>query len=330
MSSKGEVFIIAIYVDDILLAGKSNEHVTQVKVALAEKFAVKDMGELSYFLEVNIKQNTNGEIWIGQPVYTEKVLQKYGMENSKPVSTPVEVSSKLVKATEESELVDQGLYQSIVGSLLYLSTMTRPDINFAVCNVAKFTSEPTKHHLTAVKRILRYLRGTINYGLLYTKDGSNECIGYSDADWAGDVNDRKSTSGYLFQVSGAAVSWKSKKQTCVALSTAEAEYIALASAAQEAVWLQRLNTDLQNKPNKPLRILEDNQSAICMAKNPQFHGRTKHIEIKYHFIRETVEHGTIELMYCPTEDMVADLLTKGLSKQRFEKLRQMSGLKEMF
>jgi len=133
----------------------------------------------------------------------------------------------------------------------------------------------------------------------------------------------------MFQISGAVISWRSKKQTCVALSTAEAEYMALASAAQEAIWMRQLLTDLRNPPREPTRIFEDNQSAICLAKNPQFHGRAKHIGIRYHFIREQVEKGTVELQYCPTEEMVADMLTKGLSRERFIKLRLMSGVTEM-
>ena len=140
-----------------------------------------------------------------------------------------------------------------------------------------------------MKHILRYLKGTLKFGLLYSRDTSKECIGYYDADWAGDVNNYKSTSRYIFQV-GAAVSWRSKKQTCVALSTAEAEYMALASAAQEAIWMRQLFTDLTSKPSEEVMIIyEDNQSVICMVKNPQFHGRAKHIEIKYHFICEQVK-----------------------------------------
>ena len=208
------------------------------------------------------------------------------MENSRSITTPVNTSNKLLSVTEESEVVDQRLYQSAVGSLLYLSCWTRPDITFAVSNVARFCSKPMKQHWTAVKRIMRYLRGTQNYDILYTRDCVTDVEGYSDADWAGDVNDRKSTSGYVFTISGGAVSWKSKKQTSVALSTAEAEYIALASTAQEAMWMRQLTADLKSAPSKATTIYEDNQSAIEMAKNPQFHGRAKHIEIKYHFIRE--------------------------------------------
>lgn len=168
---------------------------------------------------------------------------------------------------------------------------------------------------------MHYLKGFLFLGLLKRKDGSSDCTGYCDADWAGDMDDRKSTSGHMFQISGAAISWRSKKQPFVALSTAEAEYIALASAAQEAIWMRQLLTDVRNPPREPTRIFEDNQSAICMARNPQFHGRAKHIGIKHHFIREQVERGTVELQYCPTEEMIADMLTKGLSRDQFTKLR---------
>ena len=330
VTSEGEMFIIAVYVDDIVLAGKSDKRMTEVKEQLAEHFQVKDMGELHYFLGVKIVQDKeSGEVSIGQPAYTTTVLQKFGMEHAKPVNTPVDSSTKLMKATDEDECVDQKLYTSAVGSLLYLSSATRPDITYAVSNVAKYCAEPTKQHWLAVKRIMRYLKGTLNYGLLYSQDGSATCVGFSDADWGGDLDDRKSTSGYLFTLSGAAVSWRSKKQTCVALSTAEAEYIALASAAQEAIWLQQLTNDLKNESSDTTTIYEDNQSAICMSKHPKFHGRSKHIAIKYHFIREQVSNNTIELKYCRTNDMVADMLTKGLSAQQFAKLRHLAGVREM-
>jgi len=266
IASEGEMFIIGVYVDDIVLAGKSDKRMEDVKKAIAMQFDVKDLGKLHYFLGMKIVQDEKtGKVWIGQPAYTESVLQKFGMENSKPVRTPVDTGMKLVKATDDEECVDQKLYQSAVGSLLYLSVGTRPDITYAVSNVAKFSAKPTKQHWIAVKRIMRYLRGTIYYGLLYSRSGSEKCIGYSDSDWAGDLDDRKSTSGYLFQISGAAVSWRSKKQTCVALSTAEAEYMALAGAAQEAIWMRQLSSELKNGPTEATTIFEDNQSAICMA-----------------------------------------------------------------
>ena len=176
------------------------------------------------------------------------------MDGTKPVSTRVDISVKLIKTDEDCEAVDQGLYQSAVGSFLYLSTWSRPDIAYAANRVAKFSSRPSREHWTAVKRIMRYLRGTIEYGLVYERGSQDDCIGFSDSDWAGDVEDRKSTSGYMFQICGTAVSWRSKKQSCVALSTAEAEYMALASAAQEAIWMQQLVGDLKNTQIKPIVI----------------------------------------------------------------------------
>ena len=180
-----------------------------------------------------------------------------------------------------------------------------------------------------MKCIFQYLKGTQQYGLLCSKDDFSNCVGFSDADWGGDLDDRKSTSGYVFQVGGTAISWRSKKQTCVALSTAEAEYIALASAAQESLWLQQLLADLKKEETKSVVMYEDNQSAISMAKNPQFHGRTKHIAIKYHFVREQVSNENLELRYCKTNDMIADMMTKGLSGEQFEKLRHMAGMAPM-
>ena len=212
---------------------------------------------------------------------------------------------------------------------MYLSVSTRPDIAYAVSNIARFTTNPQKEHWTALKRVLRYLKGTTKHGILYQKEESDQFIGYSDADWAGDLSDRKSTSGYIFILSGGPISWSSRKQKCTALSTAEAEYISLSGAAQECVWLRRLSTELGCLPTGPTLIYEDNQASIAMAKNPQFHGRAKHIDIRYHFIREQIELGIIKLEYCPTEVMTADMLTKGLNGERFCKLRESTGICEL-
>ena len=333
ISTADSLLILAVFVDDIILAGNSQQAIAKVKADLGECFQVKDMGELHYFLGVSVKQNIDtGKIWIGQPSFAQPVLKKFGLENCKPAATPVATGAKLLKATEDSELFDATLYQSAVGMLLYLSGWTRPDITFAVSNVARFCSKPTKEHWVAVKRILRYLKGTMNHGLLYTKNDESDnkaMIGYSDADWAGDANDRKSTSGYMFMVSGAPVSWKSKKQTCVALSTAEAEYVALSQATQEVTWLRELFKDLHNKQTDPTIIYEDNQAAISIAESPQYHSKTKHIDIKYHYVREKVFDNTIKLIYCPTNNMLADMMTKGLSRDKYTDLRKMTGITEM-
>ena len=317
---------VGIYVDDILVAGDKIENINEFKSALAERFDIKDLGKLSYFLGVKVVQNScDGTIWIGQPAYAETILKKFNMESCKSIATPVDVSTKLTKGTEDSEYIDDTYYQSAIGSLLYLSMKTRPDITFAVSLAARYSSKPTSQHLKAVKRIFRYLQGTIHYGLLFKRSETKAILGYSDSDWGGDVADSKSTSGYLFQLGGTAISWQSKKQSCVALSTAEAEYIALAGAAQEATWLRQLTTDLTGSSDC-ITINEDNQSAIAIARNPQFHGRVKHINIKYHFIREQLAHNIIQLQYCQTAEMIADIFTKGLARIKFEKLRQMAGV----
>ena len=193
--------------------------------------------------------------------------------------------------------------------------------------VSKFCSNPTEAHKTAVKRVLRYLKKTMNLALKYCKD-EKPVIGFSDADWGGDLDDRRSTTGNLFLLAGGAVSWLSKKQGVVALSTSEAEYVALSLAAQEATWLQKLFTDLQI-PTKPIVIKEDNQGAIALARNPIAHSRTKHIDIRFHFIRKAQEEGIIDIEYCPTSHMVADLLTKPIPRGQFEKLRSLMGMEEL-
>ena len=322
----GGELMVGVYVDDIVIGGRGEKRVKDFKLALGEKFDVKDLGRLHFFLGMKIVEDAStGDIWMGQPAYLEKVVEKFGMKEAKSVPTPVDTSTKLMKAESGEEEVDATGYQSAVGSLLYLSAGTRPDITFAVCNVAKFCSKPTRSHWTAVKRILRYLKGTPDHGLLYSHNDQQDCFGYSDSDWAGDLSDRKSMSGYIFMLSGAGVSWRSKKQTSVALSTAEAEYIALSSTVQEAMWLRQLTSELTCSA-EAMVIYEDNQSALSLAKNPQFHGRAKHIDIQHHFVRDQVASGVVELKYCRTEDMVADILTKGLCRINFEKLRKMAGV----
>ena len=325
--SEGQIFVVAVYVDDIILGGSSTVRMDAVKKELSEKFKMKDLRPLHHFLGVKIIQDQlTGMIWMGQPSYVEKILQKFDMHNSKPVGSPMNPDVKLVPCENPDDVCNQQMYQAVVGSLLYLSNKTRPDIAYAVSSVARYCSKPTRNHWTAAKRILRYLKGTHDYGLLYQKKSSVELLGYSGADWAGDVGDRKSTSGYVFFLGGAAVSWKSCKQTSVALSTAEAEYIALSGAFQEAMWFQQLIADVLNKRVQETTIFEDNQSTICLAKNQHVHGRTKHVDIKYHFIRDLVEAKRVKLVYCASENMIADMLTKGLPIKQFEKLRELAGV----
>ena len=232
VNSEGELFIIAVYVDDITFACKCDRMMKKVKDSLSQQFKVKDLGELKFFLGVKVVQDPfKDQVWSGQPAYVENVLKECCMEDCKPIETPVDPSQRLCKATDKCVMYEKEQYQSAVGSLLYLSVKTRPDITYAVSCVARYCSNPTIQHWKAVKRIMRYFKGTQNFGIFYSKGGLSDFIGYSDADWAGDVEDRKSTLGYnSFHLSGGAVSWSSRKQSCVALSMAEAEYMALASA----------------------------------------------------------------------------------------------------
>ena len=237
----------------------------------------------------------------------------------------MDVNVKLVKDDGYSKPVDPVVYQSMVGSLIYAAIATRPDIAQAVGTLAKFNSSPNEAHLTAVKRVFRYLKGKVKLRFLY-KASDKDMEGYSDADWAADSEDRRSTSGNVFLMSNGAISWARQKQPTIALSTAEAEYIALCLATQESVWLKQLCKDLQIQCSSPITIHEDNQGTIAMSKNPILHKRTKHINIKFHFVREKIQDKTIELKYCPTHEMVADIFTKPLQRGQFEKLRERLGL----
>ena len=319
--------VIAVYVDDLILITENDKTMEDVKMSLASQFKMKDMGKLHYCLGVSIVQDEKGRcLCLQQKQYILNMLEKFGMANAKPVATPMDINVKLEKDDGVSKPVDAVKYQSMVGSLLYAAIATRPDIAHAVGVVSKFNSKPTEAHLSAVKRIFRYLKGTVDLALRYQKtetDGEFSLIGYSDADWANDRDDRHSVTGNLFKVAGGAISWLSKKQSVVALSTAEAEYIALSSAAQEAIWLKRLIGELgmAMDKEKPVCLLEDNQGAIALAKNPVGHARTKHIDMRHHFIREAVTGKCVTLQYCPTEKMVADILTKPLPRDKFEKFR---------
>uniref|UniRef100_H3HA27 Integrase catalytic domain-containing protein n=1 Tax=Phytophthora ramorum TaxID=164328 RepID=H3HA27_PHYRM len=213
-------------------------------------------------------------------------------------------------------------YRSAVGALMYLMVATRPDLAAAVGMLSQFSADPCPTHWQALKRVLRYLQATPTHGLEFSREDSVSMCGYSDADWAGDVESRRSTSGYAFMMNGGCISWRSKKQRTVALSSTEAEYMALSEATQEAVWLKVFLCELgEMASDEAVKIYEDNQGSIALAKNPQFHKRTKHIDIRYHFVREKVEDGQVVLQYVSTTDMLADIMTKAIAAVQFSVLR---------
>ena len=240
------------------------------------------------------------------------------------MSTPTDINVQLCKDDGFSQPVDKVFYPSLVGSLLYTAIAPRPDISYAVGVVAQFCGSPNQSHLAAAKRILRYLKGTAQYALSYRKDC--DIVGFSDSDWAGNLDDRKSISGNLFVYGGGVSSLLSKKQPVIALSTSEADYIALSYAVQEAIWLKLLLASFGVIVDKPIIIKEDNQGAIAIAKDPVKHTRAKHIDIRFHFLRDVVKRGDIQLEYCMTENMTADVLTNSVSKNKFVKCRNEMGL----
>ncbi|KAG3230861.1 hypothetical protein PI124_g24042 [Phytophthora idaei] len=219
-------------------------------------------------------------------------------------------------------------YRSAVGGLMYLMVATRPDLAAAVGVLSQFAADPCPTHWQALKRVLRYLQATPTHGLEFSREDSCGVCGYSDADWAGDIESRRSTSGYAFMMNGGCISWGSKKQRTVALSSTEAEYMALSEATQEAVWLKVFLCELgEMASDEAIKIYEDNQGSIALAKNPEFHKRTKHIDIRYHFVREKVEDSQVVLQYVSTTDMLSDIMTKAITAVQFEVLRNKLGIR---
>ncbi len=300
-----------------------------------KEFKMKDNEELKGFLGIRVERNEE-EMKIDQENYIENILKRFKMEECKPVDTPMIKEEKKNEKDREEEKKDKfediTTYQSAIGSLIYLATATRPDISYSVNQAAQAMKEPTKQDWIRVKRIMRYLQKTKKMKIVYRKDKEkeDEVIGYSDASYGEDRKDRKSTSGYLFMKAKAPIAWKSKKQPIVSLSSMEAEYIALTSATKEALWLRKLEKEIERRKDdeeKVIRIYEDNQSAIKTANDEIHNERSKHIDIRYHFIRERIKRKEIEVKYMKTDDMIADILTKGLDRMKIEKLTREMGLR---
>ena len=317
--------ILAVYVDDIIPVSNDPEMLALEKQSLSKEFQMVDQGELQFILGMSVKRDRKKKtLFISQEKYLENTLNRFGMKDCKPVSTPLETGKTFHKRTTDEEPFDKETYQQAVGCLTYVSTATRPDIAAAVGLLSQYMADPSNDHWLGIKRLLRYIKGTLMYGLKFVAhENDDDLLGYADANWAGDVDTRRSTSGYIFKIADGVVSWRSKKQSTVAKSTTEAEYVALSQATQEAIWLRRLLSDLGCKADGPTLIKEDNQGAIEIARNPKFHNRTKHIDMTFHFIREKIASKDIKVEYCSTDDMIADIMTKALPKDRFEKLRSL-------
>lgn len=263
---------------------------------------------------------------VSQVGYLDDILRKFDMSNCNPVSTPMDPGLKLTKDDIDKERREQKFpYRALVGALMDFSTGTRPDIACAVSRLSQFNDCATEAHWKAAKRVLRYLRGTRNVGLVYVKTDNPSMI-YTDADWGGCIVDRKSYTGFVFLTGGAAVSWGSKKQPTVALSSTEVEYMALSDATKEALYMRRLLRDFGVEVDC-LTIRNDNVGAQKLADNPVFHARTKHVDIRHHFVRDAVQEEFVRIEHVPTQKMAADVLTKALSRTRHELCIEAIGLR---
>ena len=345
---KDVILLVALYVDDIIILSNSLMKLESLKKELSQLFAMKDLGEIHFILGIRIERNRkNRTISLSQSEYVKNIVTRYGMIWSKTASTPLDVGVKLSKKdsittadetsiTEQHDNYDSSKYQSALGAVMYAMIATRPDISFAVTALSQFSKNPGNSHWLSLKRLLKYLKGTMNFKLVYgahnydrpiEKHSAEELItGFCDADWGSNIDDRRSITGYIFLFNGSAISWKSKKQPSVALSSVEAEYMSASQATREAVWLKRFLHELNIATDKPISIACDSQGAIAVAKNPEYHARTKHIDIQHHYVREKVEDNTVAFHYTPTTEMIADILTKAVNKNQHEKLTSLMGL----
>ncbi|WVZ92938.1 hypothetical protein U9M48_038968 [Paspalum notatum var. saurae] len=313
------IFIL-IYVDDIIVASSKQEAVTALLQDLQKEFALKDLGDLHYFLRIEVNKTEKG-ILLTQEKYASDLLRKVGMTDCKPVNTPLCASEKL--SIHKGSVLgpnDSTRYRSIVGALQYL-TLTRPDIAFPVNKVSQFLHAPTTVHWVAVKRILKYLKSCLNLGLHICKSSSMLVRGFSDADWAGCLDDRRSTGGFAILLGNNLVSWNAKKQATVSRSSTEAGYKALANATAEIMWIQTLLHELRIQCPPQAKLWCDNMGAKYLSSNPVFHARTKHIEVDYHFFRERVASRLLDIDFVSTSDQVADGFTKALTVRKLENFK---------
>ncbi|GJQ95612.1 retrovirus-related pol polyprotein from transposon TNT 1-94 [Tanacetum coccineum] len=319
------ILLVQIYVDDIIFASTDPTACTIFSKEMNSKFQMSMMGQMSFFLGLQVSQSPRG-IFINQAKYALEILKKYGMDLTDPVDTPMVDRLKLDEDLKGIP-VDQTRFRGMVGSLMYL-TASRPDLVFVVCMCARYQAKPTKKHLEAIKRVFRYLRGTIHMGLWYPKDNAMALTAYADADHAGCQDTRRSTSGSAQFLGEKLVSWSSKKQRSTAISTTEAEYIAMSGCCAQILWMRSQLKDYGFEFNK-IPLYCDNKSAIALCCNNVQHSRSKHIDIRHHFIREQVENRVVELYFVETNYQLADILTKALPRERFEFLLPRIGMKSM-
>jgi hypothetical protein len=321
--------LLGLYVDDMLILGADKRAIEATVQGIQKLWEVKDLGEIQQILGLQVHRNRGlRTVTIDQTEYIHQAVQRFGIGSAKPVTLPVSDRNNLVAGSTTELQADQALFQQAIGSLMWVANGTRFDISYVVGQLSQHCNKPTIRHWNSVLQVFRYLNGTADYKLQFGLQSPHrqKLRGFCDADYAGDCVDRHSVSGQLYLLNGGVVSWSSRKQRCVATSTTEAEYIALSEASNQGQWIRTLIRELQRtdllEESLATPIYSDNQGCIALAKDPVGHRRTKHIDVRYHYIRQLVTYGKATITYLPTEDMVADILTKPLPLVAFKRCIQ--------
>ena len=324
--------IVCSSTDDFAIAASSTDRMVKFKADLGSHFEMSDLGEIAWILGILVQRDRNSKtISLSQSAYVDSIVKRFNLVDAPPLSTPIDPNALLSKdqcpsTPRQFDDMRSVPYREAIGSLMYAAIGTRPDITFAVTALSQYLQNPGRPHWEQAKRTIRYLKGTRDWKLEFGPTGGVE--GFSDANWGNDVDDRHSICGYVFNLNGGAISWSSKKQSVVALSSTEAEYIGITHAAKEAIWVRHLLSELYSPDvlEYPITIHCDNRSAIELVKNATFHSRTKHIAIRYHYIREAFNDGLIILTHRGTDDMPADMFIKALVRVKLSKFAKSVGV----
>lgn len=322
----GSIMIVMTYVDDMLIASDNEAWMKSLKMELMKDFKIRDLGLASYCLGIQIQQKEE-EIKLTQESYINEVLVQFGMSEAKPVTTPMDPGTLLIKKSKDGDNIRTNQpYRELIGSLMYIAIGTRPDIAHSVSVLSQFNDCFDNTHWSAAKKVLRYLKGTSDIGLIFKRSLLGQLEGYVDANWGSCLIDRRSYTGYVFLLSNSAISWESHKQRTVALSTTEAEYMGITEAVKESIYLKNFLIELGFEELSQITLWSDNQGASLLTRNDIYHQRSKHIDIRYHFVREALKNNQLQLEYKDTNEMAADILTKGLQRAKHNKCIELIGM----